>query len=179
MVSFRLVPSWIYHLGSRKRQVMSPTMAPVPASPFTFSQLLRSQYLLLLLLLVLGLPTGTVNVPTLLSLALCNRLDSRAEPLFTTIVFTHTTATYCRFHVACAVRNFAIIIMVILGQFPTRVYPPPHGHRVPGRAGGLRKAGGPVQMAHLASKQTEKTHLPVFTTTTHTPISTLTFTQFN
>ena len=58
-------------MGFRKRQVMSPTMAPVPASPFTFSQLLRSQYLLLLLLPVLGLCTGTVNVPILLSSIHC------------------------------------------------------------------------------------------------------------
>ena len=49
----------------RKRQVMSPTMALVPMRPFTFSQLLQVQ--LLLPLLVLGLLTGTVNVPTLLS----------------------------------------------------------------------------------------------------------------
>ena len=32
MVSFRLLPSWIYHLGSRKRQVMSPT-AHLPIVP--------------------------------------------------------------------------------------------------------------------------------------------------
>ena len=80
--------------GSRKRQVMSPTMAPVPERPFTFSSLLRSQ--LLLLLLALGLLTGTDNVPTLLSLAhFTNRL-SRAEPLFTTALDTQFTTTYCR-----------------------------------------------------------------------------------
>ena len=42
-------------------------MAPVLEGPFTFSSLLRSQHLLLLL--VLGLFIGTDNVPTLLSLA--------------------------------------------------------------------------------------------------------------
>ena len=47
--------------GSRKRQVMSPTMAPVPERPFTFSSPLRSQHLLLLL--QLGLLIGTDNVP--------------------------------------------------------------------------------------------------------------------
>ena len=76
----RFLPSWVSPLRLRKRQVMSPTMAPVPASPFTFFQLLRSQYLLLLLLLVLGLPTGTVNVPILLSSTYCRHF------------YTHTLA---------------------------------------------------------------------------------------
>ena len=52
--------------GSRKRQVMSPTMAPVAGRPFTFFQLLRSQHLLLLL--VLGLLTATMIVPLLSSI---------------------------------------------------------------------------------------------------------------
>ena len=56
-------PSWIHPKRSKKWQVMSPTMALVPTRPFTFSQCLRSQ--LLLVLFVLGLLTGTVNVSTL------------------------------------------------------------------------------------------------------------------
>ena len=80
-----ILPSWIYHLRSRKRQVMSPTMAPVPASPFTFFQLLRSQYLLLLLH-VLGLLTGTVNVPTLLSSIHCRHFNTHIlAQLFQTV----------------------------------------------------------------------------------------------
>ena len=128
-------------------------MAPVPAGPFTFSQLLRSQYLLLLLLLVLGLPTGTVNVPILLSsLALCNRLDSRAEPLFTTFVFTHTTATHYRVHFAASMRNFAIAMTSILDKSPSSVYPPLGSNRVPGCPGGSQMAGGSRE-SHLTIKQ--------------------------
>ena len=161
---------------------MNPTMVFVPTRPFTFFQLLRSQ--LLLLLLLLGLFIGTVNVSTLLSstsLALCNRLDSRAEPPHTTFTFTHTTTTYCRFHFACAVHNFAAMMTIILESVsPTRGCPPPHGHRVPGHAGGLPKAGGPVEMAHLASKQTEKTHLPFsLLLLTHFHTHTLQLTTFN
>ena len=75
MVSFHLLPSWAPCTGSRKRQVMSPTTAHVPFRPFTFFQLLRSQ--LLLLFLVLGLLIGTVNV---LSYCLqCHWLSARAE----------------------------------------------------------------------------------------------------
>ena len=126
--SLVVLPSWVSPIRPRKRQVMSPTMAPVPASPFTFSQLLRSQYLLLLLLPVLGLCTGTVNVPILLSsislahFSFRNRSMSRAESLFTT-VFTHTTTTDCRFNVA-SMHNFAVmiaIITIVLAKSPTRV----------------------------------------------------------
>ena len=139
-------------------------MAPVPERPFTFSQLLRSQYLLLLLL-QLGLLTGTDNVPTLLSLAHFNNRLSRAESLFTTFAFhTHThTTTHYGFHVAAACANALMIIAVVmvLEPVPSSVFPPPRDKRVPSRVGGLRKAGGPVEMAHLTSKQTEETHLQV------------------
>ena len=178
--SLVVLPSWVSPIRPRKRQVMSPTMAPVPASPFTFTQLLRSQFLLLLLLLVLGLPTGTVNVSTLLSsLALCNRLDSRAEPLFTTFVFTHTTTTYCLFYVACAVRNFAIIIMMItsvLDSVPSRVYPPWAATVFPAAQGVHNwQVGARIPPGQQTNKDDAFT---VFTpTTTHTSISTLTFTH--
>ena len=134
-------------MGSRKRQVMNPTMALVPTRPFTFSSLLRSQHLLLFL--VLGLLTGTDNVPTLLSQAHFNNRLS-----FTTAFHTHTT-THCRVNFASSMHNALMIIAVAtLEQVPPRVSPPSCGHRVPGRTGGLRKAGGPVEMAHLTSKQT-------------------------
>ena len=86
-------------------------MALVPTRPFTFSQLLHVQ--LLLLLLVLGLLTGTDNVPTLLSLAhFTNRL-SRAESLFTTAFHTHTTSDYGFYvaNVASSMHNVIIIIV--------------------------------------------------------------------
>ena len=150
---------------------MSPTMAPVSTSPFTFFQLLRSQQLLLLL--VLGLLTGTVNVPTLLSstsLAHFNNRLSRAESLFTIFAFhTHTT-TYYGFNFACIVHNVATMMTIILAV-PTSVCPPPRDHCVPGRAGGSQKAGGPVEMAHLASKQTRTRRalvLPLLLTHFHT-----------
>ena len=161
----------------RKRQVMSPTMAPVPASPFTFSQLLRSQHLLLLPLLVLGLLTGTVNVPLLSSISLAhfnNRL-SRAESLFTTFVFTHTTSYY-GFNVAAACTNASIIvmIMVVLGQSPTSVLPPLGSNRVPGCPGGRQMAGGSRE-SHLTIKQTEdNVHVSVLRL-----LLTLTHTHFN
>ena len=137
----------------RKRQVMGPTMAPVPASPFTFSQLLRSQYLLLLL--VLGLLTGTITVPLLssISLALCNRLDTRAETLFTTPFCTHTTTTHYGVHFACTVRNFAVMIAITLASVPSSVYPPLGSNRVPGCPGGSQMAGGSRE-SHLTIKQT-------------------------
>ena len=113
-------------------------MAPVPERPFTFSSLLRSQHLLLLL--VLGLLTGTDNVPTLLSLAhFTNRL-SRAESLFATAFHTHTTSDYGFYvaNVASSMHN-VIIIIVTLAPVPSSVFPPPRDHRVPGRAGGSTK----------------------------------------
>ena len=135
-------------------------MALVPTRPFTFLQLLRSQ--LLLLLLVLGLLTGTMIVPLLSSMSLAhfnNRL-SRAASLFTTFAFhTHTT-TYCGFNLACIVRNVATMMTIILAV-PTSVCPPRRDHRVPGRAGGQRKAGGPVEVAHLASNKTSNVRLLV------------------
>ena len=148
--------------GSRKRQVMSPTMAPVPERPFTFSSLLRSQHLLLLL--VLGLFTGTMIVPLLSSILLArfsNRL-SRAEPLFTTALCTHHTTTYYRVNFAAAsMHNLMITMMTsILVSVPPRVYPPPRDDCVPSRAGGSHMAGGSRE-SHLTIKQTGDIHLLV------------------
>ena len=104
-------------------------MALVPTRPFTFSQLLHVQ--LLLLRLVLGLLTGTDNVPTLLSKAHFTNRRSRAESLFTTFSFhTHTTTHY-RFHVAAACTNAFTIVMTMiildsvspLGFLPSPVWP--------------------------------------------------------
>ena len=153
-----ILPFWVSHLRLRKRQVMSPTM--VPTRPVTLLQLLRSQYLLLLLL-QLGLLTGTVNVPTLLSLALCNRLVSRTEPLSMTALCTQFTTTYCCFNFAFAssMRN-ELIIVIILESVPSSVYPPLHGPSWTHRAGGSDWAGG-SQESHLTHKQTEETHIQV------------------
>ena len=114
-------------------------MAPVPERPFTFSSLLRSQHLLLLL--VLGLLTGTDNVPTLLSLAhFTNRL-SRAESLFTTFAFhthNHTTTFHYGFHFAAASTNAFMITMtmsILDSVSPLGFYPPLCGHRVPATQG--------------------------------------------
>ena len=141
--------SWIHPKGSRKRQVMSPTMALVSTRPFTFSQLLRSQYLLLLLL-QLGLITGTVDVPTLLSLAHFNNRLSRAESLFTT--FTHATTTYYRvdFAAASACTNAFTIAMIIAILAFSR----PCTDRA-----GLTVQGGSRE-SHLTNKQTRRTRLP-------------------
>ena len=133
---------------------MSPTMALVPTRPFTFFQLLRSQYLLLLL--VLGLLTGTMIVPLLSSMSLAhfnNRL-SRAESLFTTFAFTHTTTYYgFNFAAASACTNAFTITMIIaiLASVPTSVFPPLHGPSRTHRAGGRQMAGGSRE-SHLTIK---------------------------
>ena len=120
-------------------------------------------------------------VPILLSsisLALCNRLDSRAETLFTTASYTHTSPLLTiGFHFACTVHNFAVYddddhTSV---KFPSRVCPPPRDNRVPSRVGGSQMAGGSRE-SHLTIKQTGDDTFTCFTTTTHTSISTLTFT---
>ena len=158
-------------MGSRKRQVMSPTMALVPTRPFTFSSLLRSQHLLLLL--VLGLLTGTDNVPTLLSLAhFTNRL-SRAESLFTTALCTHFTTTYCGFNFAAACTNAFTIVMIVIildSVSPLGFYPPLCGQRVPGHAGGEKQMAGGSRESHLTIKQTRNTRvlvLPLLLLLTH------------
>ena len=145
--------------GSRKRQVMSPTPALVPTRPFTFFQLLRSQHLLLLL--VLGLLTGTMIVPLLSSMSLAhfnNRL-SRAASLFTTAFHTHTTTSdYC-FHVAAACTN--ALATMAMPVAPLVFFPPLCGHRVPGHAGGAKHMAGGSQESHLAIKQTDNVRLLV------------------
>ena len=133
-------------------------MAPVPERPFTFSSLLRSQHLLLLL--VLGLLTGTDNVPTLLSLAHFNNRRSRAESLFTTFAFhTHTTTTHYCFHVAAACTN--ALATMAMSVAPLVFFPPLCGHRVPGHAGGAKHMAGGSQESHLAIKQTDNVRLLV------------------
>ena len=139
-------------------------MALVPTRPFTFFQLLRSQYLLLL---VLGLLTGTMIVPLLSSMSLAhfnNRL-SRAESLFTTFAFhthNHTTTSHYGFHFAAASTNAFMITMTtsVLGQSPTSVYPPLGSSRVPGCPGGRQMAGGSRE-SHLTIKQTEGNRVSV------------------
>ena len=54
-----------------------------------------------------------------------------------------------------------IAVVIVLDQVPPRVSPPPRDKRVPSRVGGLPKAGGPVEMAHLAFKQTDNVRLLV------------------
>ena len=83
-----ILPSWIPPMRSRKRQVLSPTMAPVPAKPFIFSQVLRSQYLLLLLL-QLGLLTDTVNVPIFSCHWLTSTIDFQGLSPSLPLLFAH------------------------------------------------------------------------------------------
>ena len=90
-------------MGFTKRQVMNPTMVLVPTRPFSFSQFLHVQFLLVFL--VVGLLSGTMIVLLVSSISVAhfsfrNRSLTRVESLFTTFVVTHTIATYCRFSVA-------------------------------------------------------------------------------
>ena len=149
----RFLPSWVSPLRLRKRQVMSPTAhlpTGLPSTPLTTT----AAAILPILFTMTGLSLVYLSLSTVLSLlALCNRLDSRAEPLFTTTVFTHTTTSYCGFNFACIVRNFATMIMIVLASVPPSVYPPLRSNRVPGCPGGLQMAGG-SQESHLTIKQT-------------------------
>ena len=120
---------------------------------------------------VLGLP-ACPNFSVTGSLLISQSNFTRVVSLFTTDFHTHTT-TYYGFHVASSMHNFATMIatIIVLVSVPPSVYPPPHGHRVPGHTGGSQMAGGSRE-SHLTIKQTENNHLSVLPLT-----HTITFTH--
>ena len=102
---------------------MSPTAhlpTGLPSTPLT----IFAAAILFILLIMTGLSLVYLYVPTSLlsSLARCNRLVSRAESLFTTFAFTHTTTTYYRAHFAaasaCANAFTIAMIIAILASVP-------------------------------------------------------------
>ena len=101
-----ILPSWIPPKGSRKRQVMSPTMAPVPC---------KARYFLSTTAIAISSPSSCTGssywhcqcpnftVTGSLQQSTLQGLSPFLPPLF----YTHTPLLHCtiRFHFACSMHN--------------------------------------------------------------------------